>query len=179
MTLLLLLAASYAPQAGVLPEWEVRKLVDKVVADLGKIGSMFEQLDPARWQDSSAASVYSPYWKAAQAEIKSVEVTAAKFGQQPEKLTSGLDFLYRLDTLHGQVSLLSQGVRRYQNPALADLLDATMREAALSRDTIRQHVYDLATLREKELEVASNEAQRCRAQLAKPGPAPKAPAARK
>ena len=179
MTLLLCLAAALAPQGGVLPEWEVRKLVDKVIADVGKIKPLFEQMDPARWQDSAAAGVYAPYWKGVQTEATSVEVTGARFAQQPEKLTVGLDFLYRLDSLHAQASLLSQGVRRYQNPALADLLDATVREAGISRDTIRQHVSDLAALREKELEVASNEAQRCRAQLARPTPTPKPPAARK
>ncbi|MCC7155804.1 MAG: hypothetical protein IT161_14610 [Bryobacterales bacterium] len=173
MTLLLCLAAALAPQGGVLPEWEARKLVDKVMSDIAKIQPMFEQLDPSRWQDKSAGAVYTPYWKGAQAETKSVEITGAKFTQQPERLTTGLDFLYRLDSLHSQVSLLSQGIRRYQNAALADLLDAAMREAASSRDAVRQHVYDLAALREKELEVASNEAQRCRAQLAKPGSTPK------
>ncbi len=72
--------------------------------------------------------------------------------------------LVRLESLVQMASSLSQAVRRYQNPAIADLLDGEISAAGASRDWLRQHVSDLSILREKELSVAEQEAQKCRAQ---------------
>ena len=57
---------------------------------------------------------------------------------------------------------LIEGVRKYQNPALADLLRGVMSENNASRQQLRQYLVDLAAIKEQEFKVMDQEAQRCR-----------------
>jgi hypothetical protein len=58
-------------------------------------------------------------------------------------------------------------VRRYQNPALADLLTGLVADSSGSRQQLRQYVMDLVSLKEQEYQVMDREAQRCRAFLSR------------
>ena len=58
-----------------------------------------------------------------------------------------------------------EGVRKYQNPALANLMQGVLGENSANRDRLRQYVQDLAAQKEQEFAVADKEAQRCRATL--------------
>jgi hypothetical protein len=157
---------------GVLPEWEIKQRVEKLTAEVRQLAPVLEQVNPSRWSDSAAAAQYVPHYQTALREVEAMPAAVQEFSSQPEKLSVALRLLFRIDGLNSSAGLLGQGVRRYQNPATADILDATVRQSANTRDVLRQHVQDLAALREKELEVADKEAQRCRSQLARPG-APK------
>jgi uncharacterized membrane protein len=63
-------------------------------------------------------------------------------------------------------------VRKYQNPALASIMQSVIAENSTNRDRLRQYLQDLATQKEQEFEVADREAQRCRAAMLQQ-PAPK------
>ena len=58
-----------------------------------------------------------------------------------------------------------EGIRKYQNPALADLVQAVMGENSTNRDRLRQYIQDLAEQKEQEFRVVDQEAQRCRETL--------------
>ena len=75
--------------------------------------------------------------------------------------------LFRLDQ---QAISLSQGVRRYQNPAIADLLDSILGSLSSGLEWLRSQSLEMAQQREKELDVAQKEAQRCRTQILQPRP---------
>ena len=60
-----------------------------------------------------------------------------------------------------------EGIRKYQNPAIADLLQGVINENSANRDKFRQFVTDLATQKEQEFQVVDKEAQRCRGVLMK------------
>jgi hypothetical protein len=162
---------------GVAPEWEIKARIEKLTAAVQRLKPALDQVDPGRWDDKEAATAYNPHWKASRDGLDAVQASAQKLAAQPDKLSVAIDLLFRVESLTSETGLLGQGVRRYQNAAAADLLDAMLRETGDGRDYLRQHVLDLAALREKELEVADREAQRCRAQLARP--ATKPPAERK
>jgi hypothetical protein len=55
-----------------------------------------------------------------------------------------------------------EGIRKYQNPALAELVQAVMGENSVNRDRLRQYIQDLAEQKEQEFKVVDQEAQRCR-----------------
>ncbi len=102
--------------------------------------------------------------------------------KQPEKLTLGLETLFRLQAVEAQVNSLVDGVRRYQNPAVGDLLVSVVSANSANRDQLRQYVTDLAQTKEEEFQVVDREAQRCRGTLmrqpaARPAPAAPKPAA--
>jgi hypothetical protein len=80
-----------------------------------------------------------------------------------------VETLVRLETLLDLASSVSRAVRKYQNPAVADLLDSEINTAGSSRTWLRQHVLELSSMREKELDSAEKEAQRCRETTLKQG----------
>jgi len=70
-------------------------------------------------------------------------------------------------------------VRRYQNPAVGDLLVSVVSANSANRDQLRQYVTDLAQTKEQEFQIVDGEAQRCRGTLMRQPPAKSAPAAPK
>ena len=80
--------------------------------------------------------------------------------KQPEKLTLALETLFRLQAVESQVSSLVDGVRRYQNGAVGDLLVSVMSANSANRDQLRQYITDLAKTKEQEFQIVDSEAQR-------------------
>jgi len=64
-----------------------------------------------------------------------------------------------------------EGVRRHQNPAVANLLEEIMNENSDNSQKLRDYLVELATLKETEFKVADQEAQRCRSELVRQPPA--------
>jgi hypothetical protein len=79
-----------------------------------------------------------------------------------------LETLIRIESLNQQSMSLSQGVRRYQNPAVADILDSLLSSLSGDLEWLRSQSLEMAQQREKEVEVAQKEAQRCRTQILQP-----------
>ena len=104
---------------------------------------------------------------------------AQSLRKQPEKLTLALETLFRLQAVESQVNSLVDGVRRYQNPAVGDLLVSVVSANSANRDQLRQYVTDLAQTKEQEFQIVDQEAQRCRGTLMRQPPARPAPAAPK
>lgn len=59
---------------------------------------------------------------------------------------------------------MSEAVRNYQNPAVAELIDAYLTDSSASQIQLQGYLTELAGLKEAELDVMSQEAQRCRVQ---------------
>ena len=88
--------------------------------------------------------------------------------QWEQTLTAeSLRLLEELRDLNEAMLQLAAGVRQYQNPALADLMDGMLAEGKPAREAYSQRVLDLAVQREEQFAVADHEAQRCRAQISK------------
>jgi hypothetical protein len=165
--LLLFFLAAQPP--GVSPEWELKPKIEKIATEVGGLRPWMEKLQPERWTAAGAPQAYERQWKQTVDSIAAVQDLAARLAAQPLRLSLAVETLVRLESLLQLGGSVSQVVRRYQNPAVADLLDGELMTAGASREWLRQHVADLAGLREKELEVAKQEAQRCRSQLSRPG----------
>ena len=71
--------------------------------------------------------------------------------------------LFRVQATHGVLDSLLGGVRKYQNPALADLIESVAAEANSDIDRFEQHVLDMTEEKEQQFTVVDREAQRCRA----------------
>jgi hypothetical protein len=76
-----------------------------------------------------------------------------------------------LQAVEAEINSLVEGVRRYQNPAVGDLLLSVMAANSSNRDQLRQYITDLAETKDQEFQVVDNEAQRCRGSLVRQGPA--------
>lgn len=165
--LVILLAAQ---DPGVAPEWDMKTRVEKLSAEVGRLKPVLEQLQPEAWTQKGAPEGYGKQWRFCLNEIGNVQASAKILQAKPEKLTAALDVYLRTESLLTQLGSLNEGVRRYQNPAVADLINGIAGATASNREFLRQQIQELAAVREQEMEVAEREAQRCRADIARPGP---------
>jgi hypothetical protein len=159
-----------APQAqatdqGVASEWDIRKLLDALSQQAEHLKPIIDQVQPAEWQSKGASATYLAQWDAAQAQLKFLLASTDAFSRQPERLPLGLDAYFRMQAMESTLGSLVEGVRKYQNPALASVMQTVVAENSTNRDRLRQYLQDLATQKEQEFEVADREAQRCRAAL--------------
>jgi hypothetical protein len=161
-----------APQAdqGVASEWDARKLIDALTTQAQHLKPIIDQVQPAGWVSKGASETYVAQWNSAQAQLKYLIDSSDAFSRQPERLPLGLEVYFRMQAVDSTFGSLTEGVRKYQNPALAQIMQEVMAENSTNRDRLRQYLQDLATQKEQEFQVADREAQRCRAALLRQTP---------
>jgi DNA repair ATPase RecN len=135
---------------------------------------LIQQLKPEEWVAKGAPETYADQWKSVQAEVGYLENTAERLAAEPERLTLALEALFRMQSIDARLASLFEAVRKYQNPALAELLESLAAGNGPVRIALQQHVAEVAAQREAEWRIMEAEAQRCRTQLT----APAKPAAR-
>ena len=157
--------------AGVPPEWEVQKDMASLVDQTGRLKPLLDAVKPEQWVEKGAPEAYVTQWKSIMAESDYVAGSAKELAAEPERLTLALETYLRLQSLNAQLDSLNEGIRKYQNPALADLIRGAMTDGAAGREKLRQYIVRLAAVKEEQLKVANDEAQRCRSILLKQAPA--------
>lgn len=165
-------AQTAAPPAGVSSEWDVRKLLDSLDSQAEHLKPVMDQIKPETWVAKGAPEAYVAQGKSAQAELRYLLASSQALSRDPEKLTLALDTYLRMQAMESTLGSLIEGIRKYQNPALADLAQALVTENSTNRDRLSQYLRDLAAQKEQEFQVADHEAQRCRGMLLSQ-PAPK------
>jgi len=163
---------SPATEKGVASEWDIRKLLDALSQQAEHLKPIIDQVQPDNWQSKGASETYVAQWNSLQAQLKYLLASTDAFSRQPERLPLGLDAYFRMQAVESALGSLTEGVRHYQNPALASLMQSVLAENGANRDRLRQYLQDLAAQKEQEFQVADREAQRCRAALLQQ-PAPK------
>jgi hypothetical protein len=150
---------------GVASEWDARKVIDALSAEAEHLKPLLDQVKPSDWASKGASETYVAQWNTTEAQIKYLISSSEAFSRQPERLPLGLDTYFRMQAVESTLGSLTEGVRKYQNPALAAIMQEVIAETSTNRDRLRQYLQDLATQKEQEFEVADREAQRCRASL--------------
>jgi hypothetical protein len=84
--------------------------------------------------------------------------------------------LFRLQSTHVVLDSLMAGARKYQNPALADVIESVASENNADADRVERYVLQLAGAEEEQFNVVDREAQRCRATLSRQPADPARPA---
>jgi hypothetical protein len=168
---LLLCTAAFAQQAGVAPEWDIGRTLKAISAHVAKLLPVIEQIHPQEWVAKGAPDTYVVQWNSSVAQAKSIDAAAQNLAQQPDRLPDALQILFRIESLDATLRSLEEGMRKYQNPAMAELLSGIAAENGANRERLQQYVLDLANERDQQFQVADREAQRCRESIAKE-PAP-------
>jgi len=164
-------AQSPPASAGVVSEWDLQTQLKALSAAAKRLQPIIVQADPKNWRDPQAAQSYKAQWTAAQNEIQYLNGTAEKLAKDPEKLTLVLETFFRMQALESSVSALMEGIRKYYNPALAELLQGALVEHMNNRQRLRSYLVDLAQTKEQEFAIMDKEAQRCRTITSKEAPA--------
>jgi hypothetical protein len=163
-------AASPAAQspAGAPADWDMRPRIEKLGQNVGRLKPVFDQIKPGSWTIEGGPEAYQRQQKACADGLTYVQNAVTRWSAQPDKLSLMLETLIRIESMDQQAISLSQGVRRYQNPAVADILDSMLNSLSGDLEWLRAQSLEMAQQREKELEVAQKEAQRCRTQILQP-----------
>jgi hypothetical protein len=160
--------------------WDIAKVSQDLATQAARLDPLLAQLTPQEWQAKGAPAAYVTQVRNARDEIKYLIGAANNLSRQPEKLSVAFEAYFRIQSVEAQVASLVEGVRRYQNPAVGDLIISVMSANQGNRDQLRDYITDLAKTREEEFKIADSEAQRCRGTLlrqppnAAPKPAPPA-----
>jgi len=173
---LFLILPGPAGAQGVSASWDTSKDLTALIEQAERLNPILEQLTPEQWEAKGAPATYTTQWRAARDEVGYLVGAAKAMQKQPEKLTLALETLFRLQAVEAQVNSLVDGVRRYQNPAVGELLVSVVGANAANRDQLRQYVSDLAQTKEQEFQIVDQEAQRCRGNLVSQPPARRAAA---
>ena len=164
-----------AGPVGVDAPWDVTQTVQALASQTSRLKPLLDQVTPREWLNRGAPEAYVAQLASAQRELSDLERVSQSLEKQPDRLTVALDTYFRLQSLETRINTLVDGVRRYQNPAVGDLLVGVLGESASNRDKLRDYISDLANQKEQEFAVVDREAQRCRTNLNRqaPRPAPK------
>lgn len=164
---------------GLPPEWEVRKEITALVQQARTLQPILREVKPEEWAKNGAPETYKTQLKSISSELEYVVRTADELSQEPERLTLALETYFRMQAMKSMLDSLEEGIRKYQNPALADLLQSAMSGNAIHSEKLRQYIVQLATVKEQEYKVMSEEAQRCRQMLTRQPPPKRSPGTRK
>jgi len=172
------MSGAAAQPGGFVPEWEIRKTVEAVAAQCQRLKPILDQVNPKDWVAKGAPDAYVAQWNSTKSSLEYMRVSAENLTREPERLTFALDTFLRLGSFESLLGSLAEGVRKYQNPAIAELLQGILSENSTNREKLRVYVLELAQVKEQEFKVADQEAQRCRAAVSSQ-PRATAPAERK
>ena len=160
--MLLLAAPTFAQQASIMTDYDAAQLFNTIADQTQKLGPMIDQINTPDWIARGAAPTYSQLRDEALAQNKAIVQAMHDLVQHPSKLSDCLSALFRIQSMEMELISLDPGLRKYQNPALADLISSLLAEGNRNRDRFREYVVDLASHKEQQFDVADKEAQRCR-----------------
>src|SRR5262249_38588790 len=141
---------------------QLRSLFQQIGARAARLQPMVEGINAAEWVSKGAPDAYAAQQKSMLEQLTAVQADMSVLTQHPDQITDTMKALFRVQAVHRLLGTLLIGVRRYQNPSVADLIDSVAAEDQSDLDRVEQHLIELSTQREQELQVMDSEAQRCR-----------------
>lgn len=149
------------------PDPRIVAIFTGIAQRAARLEPMVEQLRPKDWVAKGAPDTYVAQWNSALEQLKAIQTDMSALAQHPDEMTEGMRALFRVQATHRALDSLMGGLRRYQNPPLADLIESVAAEDQSDIDRLEQHVLQLATEKDQEYAVVDSEAQRCRAILSR------------
>jgi hypothetical protein len=162
---------SAAPAPVSLDPTEVPAIAGEISQRSEHLKPMFEQVHAADWTAKGAPEAYVSQWNSLVEQNQAIENDMTGVAQNPEAMADIMKALFRVHRFDGDLAALIGAVRRYQNPALADLIESVAAGDQSGVEKLQQYVLDLASEKERLLGVEDEEAQRCRSSLANQPPA--------
>jgi len=168
-------SGAFAQQPPPISDDEVAAMLSRISQRAARLGPMLEQLHPDDWVAKGAPDTYIAQWNSLKQQFNSVQSDLSDLAQRPDRLSESMKALFRIQAANAALGSLMGGVRKYQNPALAELIESVAAESARDLDSFELHLVEMADSREQQFTVVDREAQRCRATLSRqPASAPAA-----
>jgi hypothetical protein len=162
----------YAQQAPALAdEQQLAALFRGISAHSAKLLPLLDQVRAKEWIEKGAPDTYATQLASLKQQIGAINSEMETLAGNPDKMQDSLKALFRVQTLHRSLDSVMGGLRKYQNPALADLIQAVALEDQEDLGKLQEHILEIANQREQEYLVVDHEAQRCRSVISRE-PAP-------
>ena len=149
------------------PDWDIRVILNELGAHADRLQPVFRQIDAKAWVAKGASETYATQLESCQAQAKALADGARQLARKPDVLSAALELYFRMQALDNMIGSLQDGIRKYQNPAVAEMLAGVAAEGGPNRERFLRFIIDLAAEREQQLSVMDGEAQRCRGMLAR------------
>jgi SOS response regulatory protein OraA/RecX len=159
--------AAQTPPAGVTTEQDIRKTLAAMAEQSTKLDPILNQMRPKDWVSDGAPQTYVEQWQSAKTQNQAVAQASRNLMQKPDQITPLLQLFFRIQSFDAELRSLEEGLRKHQNPSLADLMVSVSAEGMSARNQLQQYVMELVTEREQQFAVADREAQRCRESISK------------
>jgi len=156
-----------AQSGGIPPEWEVRKQMTALAEHVQRFEPVLDQIHAEEWVKKGAPQAYAGQLASTRTQICYLVGSTKELAAHPERMTAALDTFFRMESVNAMLRSVVAGIRKYQNPAVAALLEGLMADTSADRDKLRQYLVDLAADLEQQFRVMDQEAQRCRAALSR------------
>jgi hypothetical protein len=177
-TLIFSCSAFCQQQTPSMSDEEVAAIFSRISQRAARIQPMLDQLHPNDWIAKGAPDTYLAQWNSVRQQFTAIESDMSDLTQHPDRLTDSMSALFRVQATNLALGSLMGGVRRYQNPALADLIESVAAEAGGDIDRFEKHILEVTAEKDRQFTLVDREAQRCRATLSRQ-PAPPAGTNRK
>lgn len=162
-TLLFGMTAPLAAQdEGLMPQWEVLEMTKQLAEHTDNIKTILDQVRPKEWIQHGAPEAYVSQYETLQSELNNVKLSAEALGRKPETLSLTVHTFLWLDRVNSMLDSMADGVRRYQNPSVAELLIAARNRNQGAEMGLKDYMRQLADQWQTRMEIANDEAQRCR-----------------
>jgi hypothetical protein len=148
--------------AGLEPDWDISVILQEMSAHAGRLLPVLDQIDVKAWFEKGASETYAAQLQSSKDQAKAFADGARDLARNPEKLSASLELLFRVQGLETMLGSLEEGVRKYQDPAVAQKLASLEAENGANRDRFQKYIVNLAAEREQQFQVMDREAQRCR-----------------
>jgi hypothetical protein len=159
---------------GMAPEWDIRAILQEMSAHAARLLPLLDKIDVKVWTAKGASETYATQLQSCKDQARAVVTGAKDLLRQPDKLSAALELYFRMQGIDNMLASLLEGIRKYQNPAVAEVLAGVAAENGANRDRFQRYIVDLVAEREQQFTVMDHEAQRCRGILARqPVEAPK------
>ena len=152
--------------AGLTTPWDFKKTIENLSLYSKRLNPILDQVKPGEWRDAPAA--YTAQQQLVKTQLESIAILTQNLAKDPERLPVVLDLFFRYENFELTLASLVEGVRRYQNPAVADLITGLRNENSPARQSLKDYMVELAATRDQEFRIVDQEAQRCRGMLLKP-----------
>lgn len=158
---------AYGQEKGIEPDWDMRPVLKDIAAHAQRLIPVLEQIDAKGMVQNGAPETYASQINESKVQAKALATDALALANSPEKLSADLAMFFRLQSLEKTLLSVEEGLRKYWNPALADLLNSQMAQNSPNRERFQRYIVDLAAQHEQEYAIMDHEAQRCRGALAR------------
>jgi len=148
---------------GVQPVWNVKTMCRELSDQLSRFDPVLEKVKPREWKQSGDA--YAKQLEDLEKQIGYLKRTLGELAADPGRMTKALEAFLRMQTVESMMRSMIEGVRRYQNPAMADLLEGVLNEVGPYAQALQDYLVQLVAQKEAEFKIIDEEAQRCRKQL--------------